>query len=1021
MIVKWWVQQCLTQSEKRLDMVEIATTIREDSPVLLRILEGLTAEQASAVTHGEGPLLIVAGAGTGKTTVITRRIAYLVAAKRARPSEILALTFTDKAAEEMEARVDVLIPYGFADMWISTFHAFGDRVLRDEGLSLGLNTDFRVLTRPEQVVFLREHLFDLPLQRLRPLGDPTKHLQALVALFSRAKDEAVTPEEYLVYAAGLADRAKAACEDGALREEAEIHQELAACYREYQRLLGERGLVDFGDQVLLCLKLFRERPGLLQKYRERFRYLLVDEFQDTNHTQWELVKLLAGSEGCITVVGDDDQSIYKFRGAAISNILGFTAAYPGARRIVLRENFRSSQAILDAAYRLVRHNDPDRLEVREQIDKRLVARLPEGPPPRHLHHDTASSEADAVARLIATRVEAGAWAYRHVAILVRANRDADPFLRAMNMLSIPWRFSGNQGLYTRTEIRLLLTFLRVVADPEDTVSLYFLAGSELYEMDDWQLARCAGAARRSNRSLRWVLEHLDTLPEPGDLDLTTRATAERLMKDLKEYVGLSRQRSTGEVLYQFLMRSGLLKRLTAAGSLAADARVGNIARLFEIVHRFGEVSDHDRIPQFIQHLDLLVEGGDDPATIEADEDADSVNVLTVHKAKGLEFPVVFLAGLVADRFPSRGRREPLALPDALLHDVLASGDFHLQEERRLFYVGMTRAKRELYLTSARDYGGVRAKKVSPFVLEALDLPPSEPKPYKASALEAIQRHAPSVEEGADALRVIPDHEILPLSHYQVDDYLTCPLKYKYIHVLRVPIREHHSVVYGKALHEAISFYLRRKLAGARGGPSQRGEVTEAEVLEVFEGAWQSLGFLSREHEDLRLDEGRAVLRRFFAEEERRGLVPMAVERPFTFLLETTKVIGRFDRVDERDGCVAIVDYKSSAVRDQKEADRKAKESLQLAIYALAYDQMHGRIPDAVTLHFLESNLVGTARKDEADLTETRATIEEVARGIRARNFAARPGYIQCSYCAFREICPSTAYREGDELPRKEEQ
>ncbi len=992
----------------------MTTAVREENPVLLRILEGLTPDQTAAVTHGEGALLIVAGAGTGKTTVITRRIAHLVAAKRARPSEILALTFTDKAAEEMEARVDLLVPYGFADMWISTFHAFGDRVLRGEGLALGLSTDFRVLTRPEQIVFLRENLFALPLQRLRPLGDPTKHLQALVTLFSRAKDEAVTPEEYLAFAAELADRAKGAPEDAAPREEAALQQELAACYGEYQRLLGERGLVDFGDQVLLCLRLFREHPLILEKYRERFRYILVDEFQDTNHTQWELVKLLAGRERNITVVGDDDQSIYKFRGAAISNILGFTAAYPEARRIVLRENFRSSQVVLDAAYRLIRHNDPDRLEVREKIDKRLVATAPEGSTPRHLHHDTVSSEADAVARLIAGRVEAGAWAYRDVAVLVRANRDADPFLRAMNLQGIPWRFSGNQGLYARPEVRLLLAFLRVVADPEDTVSLYYLAGSELYEMDDWQLARCAGAARRAHRSLRWILENLDGVAELQDVDVATRATAEHLLKDLKEYVSLSRDRSAGEVLYQFLMRSGLLKRLTAAGSPAADVRVGNIARFFEIVHRFADVASPEAgVPQFIQHLDLLLEGGDDPAAVEADEDAEAVNVLTVHKAKGLEFPVVFLVSLVADRFPSRGRREPLPLPDGLLHDVLASGDFHLQEERRLFYVGMTRAKRELFFTSARDYGGARAKKVSRFVLEALDLPPSEPKPYKASALETIQRHAPSVEEEPDALRVIPEGEILSLSHYQVDDYLTCPLKYKYIHVLRVPIREHHSVVYGKALHEAISLYLRRKLAQARGDTTPGGAVTEAEVLAAFEEVWQSVGFLSREHEDLRLEEGRAVLRRFLAEEERTGIIPTVVEQPFTFLLGTTKVVGRFDRVDERDGRVAIIDYKSSAVRDQREADRKAKESLQLAIYALAYAEMHGRIPDAAVLHFLESGLVGSARKSEADLTETRTTIGEVARGIRARTFTATPGYLQCSYCAFREICPSTAYSESE--------
>ncbi len=990
----------------------MGTVTREESPAVARILEGLTPDQADAVTHGEGPLLIVAGAGTGKTTVITRRIAQLVAAKRARPSEVLALTFTDKAAEEMEGRVDLLVPYGFADMWISTFHAFGDRVLREEGLALGLSTDFRVLTRAEQVVFLREQLFELPLKRLRPLGDPTKHLQALVTLFSRAKDEAVSPEDYLAFAAELAGRA--APDDPALGEEAALQQELAACYREYQRLLGERGLVDFGDQVLLCLRLFREHPHVLQRYRERFRFILVDEFQDTNHTQWELVRLLAGPAGNITVVGDDDQSIYKFRGAAISNILGFTEAYPGTRRLVLRDNFRSGQALLDTAYRLIRHNDPDRLEVRERIDKRLIATGPEGPPPRHLHSDTVSSEADSVARLIAGRVEAGAWAYRDVAILVRANRDADPFLRAMNLLGIPWRFSGNQGLYARPEVRLLIAFLRVVADPEDTVSLYYLAGSELYEMDDWQLARCASAAKRANRSLRWIFENAESVPTLDDLDATLRAMADRLVKDLREYVTLARERSTGEVLYQFLMKSGLLKRLSAAGTAAADARVGNIARFFEIVHRFADVAHGDRVSQFIQHLGLLIEGGDDPAAVEADEDADAVNVLTVHKAKGLEFPVVFLVGLVADRFPARGRREPLPLPDGLLHDLLPGGDFHLQEERRLFYVGMTRARRELFLTSARDYGGVRAKKVSRFVLEALDLPPAEPAPYKASALETIQRHAPSMQEGAEAIRVIPEDEILSLSHYQVDDYLTCPLKYKYIHVLRVPIREHHSVVYGKALHEAISFYLRWKLAQAQpaaAGP--RPEGMEEAVLAAFEAAWQSVGFLSREHEDLRLEEGRAVLRRFVAEEERKGVVPTAVERPFAFLLETTKVVGRWDRVDEGDGRVAIVDYKSSAVRDQKEADKKARESLQLAIYALAYEQMHGRIPDAVELRFLESGLVGSARKTEADLEKTRATIGAVAGGIRAREFTATPGYIECGYCAFREICPSTAYREAE--------
>ncbi|HTU02359.1 MAG TPA: PD-(D/E)XK nuclease family protein, partial [Candidatus Sulfotelmatobacter sp.] len=437
---------------------------------------------------------------------------------------------------------------------------------------------------------------------------------------------------------------------------------------------------------------------------------------------------------------------------------------------------------------------------------------------------------------------------------------------------------------------------------------------------------------------------------------------------------------------------------------------GNIARFFEIIRRVGAIASEDRVGPVVRHLDLLIQGGDDPAGVEADEDADAVRILTVHKAKGLEFPVVFLVGLVADHFPSRGRREALPLPDGLLDTPAPAGDSHLAEERRLFYVGVTRAKDELIMTSAREHGGRRAKRVSRFVLEALDLPPSVPAPLKASPLEAIARHAPRVEEPVERLPPMPEDEILSLSHYQVDDYLTCPLKYKYIHVLRVPIREHHSVVYGKALHEAIALYLKRRQVTGRGA-------TVAEVLDAFERAWQPAGFLSREHEELRLEEGRQVLRRFVGREESRDTAPASVERPFAFWLEATKVVGRWDRLDRRETGMAILDYKSSAVRDQKEADRRARESLQLDIYALAYYEMHdGQLPAAVELHFLESGLIGSAQKTLRDLDTTRAQITRVAKGIRLRAFRATPDYLQCSYCAFREICPATGYEGTSEEP-----
>jgi DNA helicase-2/ATP-dependent DNA helicase PcrA len=485
-------------------------------PAAERILEGLNPAQAAAVTHGEGPLLIVAGAGTGKTTVLARRIAWLIASRRARPEEILALTFTDKAALEMEERVDVLVPYGYADVRIATFHAFGDWLLRENALEVGLTPAFRVLNRAEQILFLRAHLFELPLQHYRPLGDPTRHLEALATLFGRAKDEDVTPDAYLAWAERLAAEAAAgpADEDAAERRERAARElELARAYGAYQALLGREGRVDFGDQIVYALRLCRTRPYVLAHYQRRFRYVLVDEFQDTNHAQFELVRLLAARHRNVTVVGDDDQAIFRFRGASMSNILGFDREYPDARRVVLTDNYRSGQRVLDAAYRLIRHNDPDRLEVAASIDKRLRAAAGEGPAPVFLLFETVSQEADAVAAAIAERVAAGECGYGDVAVLVRANNDADPFLRALNLREIPWTFSGNQGLYGRPEVRRLIAFLRVVAHPDDGVSLFALAASPLYGVPALDLTRCATQAERRHRWLFDVLRGLDGLPE----------------------------------------------------------------------------------------------------------------------------------------------------------------------------------------------------------------------------------------------------------------------------------------------------------------------------------------------------------------------------------------------------------------------------------------------------------------------------------------------------------------------------
>ncbi len=961
-----------------------------------RILEELNGEQREAVQHPAGPLAIIAGAGTGKTRVITYRIAYLIAAKLARPKEILALTFTDKAAAEMEERVDVLVPYSFTDMTISTFHSFGDKLVREFAADLGLNPDFRLMAQAEQALFLREHLFKLPLKHYRPLSNPTKFLDDLLRHFSRAKDEDISPADYIAFAE---KQLAAAPDDPALQLEAEKQLELAQCYEAYQKLLVESGVADFGDQISLALRLLREAPDIRRRLQERYRYILVDEFQDTNYAQFQLVKELAAGHCNITVVADDDQSIYKFRGAAISNILNFSDTYPDAKYVVLTRNYRSTQAILDAAYRLVRHNDPDRLEVKQKISKKLIGREPGGKPVEHLHFDTLSAEAEEIANLIAQKVETDKLRYGDFCVLVRSNSAADPYLQALAEKKIPYRFSGNRGLYQREEIRLLIAFLKTIADPLDSQSLYHLALSEIYRMPMADLQLCLGVYDRTHRLLLSIFRPPDEFEWNEPLSAEGRVTMAKIVADHDRFVEKARQLPAYALLYHFLKETGYLHRLAAGESAESDYKLRNLAKFFSTVQSYSHFTATGDAAFFAKHLDLMRDFGDDPGLADADLDEDAVHVLTIHKAKGLEFPVVFMVGLVARKFPTDARQSTIELPEALIKDKLPEGDFHVQEERRLFYVGMTRAKDELYLTSSRDHGGAKPRKVSLFVHEAIDHAHADEDYLKRSPLETLARFDVTPEIIAIDDGVIPPEQVLTLDSHKVDDYLTCPLKYKYARILRVPIEMHHTIIYGKAIHEAVREYNQRKLQGR--------PVSEDDLLRVFKANWRSEGFISREHEDQRFAYGQEVLKKFFAQQEAGGTTPKYVEEPFKFRLGNNLITGRWDRVDELpDGSVYVIDYKSSEVHDPDKAKGQAVGSLQLRLYARAYEERFGKPVAGWRLHFLDTGLIGEARRKDKLLKKTEDDVLKAAEGIRRRDYTPNPGPGNCPYCAYQDICPA---------------
>src|SRR3989304_481591 len=418
----------------------------------------LNKEQKETVEFGSGPLLIIAGAGTGKTTVITERIKHLISSELAKPQEILALTFTEKAAREMETRVDEIMPYGYTQMWIMTFHSFCDRVLRTEALHIGLDPRYKLMTEADATALVRKSLFKFDLDYFRPLGNPTKFISGILQHFSRLQDEDISPAEYFRWAQNHNSRlrrsyggqAKLKSENS---EEIKKWKELAGAYRTYDEVKVKENVMDFGDLITKTLKLFRDRPNVLKEYREKFKYILVDEYQDTNFAQNELVKLLAGKKGNVTVVADDDQSIYRFRGAAISNIVQFRKSFPKTRVITLIQNYRSTQEILDKAYQLIQNKNPDRLEVVEKIGKKLVSQVDKnGEDINFIHRDRIENEADSVAKELIQLIKLQKYDYKDIAVLVRANNHADAFARAFAWQGIPYQFLGPGRLFRQSEV-----------------------------------------------------------------------------------------------------------------------------------------------------------------------------------------------------------------------------------------------------------------------------------------------------------------------------------------------------------------------------------------------------------------------------------------------------------------------------------------------------------------------------------------------------------------------------------------
>ncbi|MDP3955080.1 MAG: ATP-dependent DNA helicase [bacterium] len=949
----------------------------------------LNEEQLQVIEHGKGPLLVIAGAGTGKTTVITERIKYLVAEGLAKPSEILALTFTDKAAREMEERVDQAMPYGYTQMWISTFHSFCDKILRLEGLNIGLNSHYNLMTGAETVQFLRQNLFKFELNYFRPLGNPTKFIDGMLQHFSRLKDEDVTPEEYLRFAQSKNDEEK---------EENEKTLELANAYRTYEELKIKEGVMDFDDLIFYTLKLFKTRKNVLKQYQAQFKYVLIDEFQDTNYTQNELAILLAGAQANITATGDDDQSVYKFRGAAISNIIQFREKFPKAKIVVLTKNYRSTQEILDRSYRLIQNNNPDRLEVKEKIDKKLVAmRKIAGTQIHFLHTDRVENEAELVAKKI-INLKAGITdlKYSDFAILVRANAHAEAFVRALSRSGIPYQFLGPGMLFKQPEIKELIAYLKVLADINDSVAMFRVLTMDIFTLDARDLAAMTSFAKRNALSLFEACEQLEKI----FVQEKTRETVQKIVAMVHKHLALIKNETAGQILYFFLEDSGILRKIIEYKSSPDERRAQNISKFFDKLKIYEAGHEDASVFAVSDWIDLSMELGESPLASNSDwSEIEAVNLLTVHSAKGLEFPVVFLVNLVSQRFPTNERREQIPIPEALIKEILPVGDYHLEEERRLFYVGMTRARDHLFLTAANYYGEAkRERKISQFVVETLGeqaiKSSNQPINQLTNQLSLLEWAKPKEFQFPVSSFQFPIND---LSFSQIETFNRCPLQYRYHYIQRIPVTPGTALTFGDTVHKTLLHFYERAKKGEK--------LAEKDLLEIYQKNWSSFGFSSKEHELKMKKNGGNMLKKFYKEAYDPKHLPESLEQSFKIKIgDGIRIGGKIDRVDTlAGGALEIIDYKTGKLPAEKEI----AESLQMTVYALAACDpgIYGKKPDEVilTFYFLEHSRKISSKRTKEQLEEAKRKLVEKAKEIQKSDFLPTPGP-WCDFCDFKLLC-----------------
>jgi len=1019
----------------------------------------LNSEQTKAVTHQGSPLLVIAGPGSGKTLVIIERVKHLVKTG-IKSSEILCLTFTEKAAEEMKQRLE---KEKIIDTTICTFHSFAKTALDENFLDSGLGDSQGILKKPSQLVWGLRNLDNFGFENIEVVNNQVSIIDALIEAISNFKEEMITPDQFQKY---IDDKLKQNISDEE-RDYLLKHYDLNKVYKRYQEFEKEKAVIDFDDMVTKTVYMFQNKPLVLSEYQKKYKYILVDEFQDNNYAQFQIVKLLS-KDGNVTVVGDNDQSVFKFQGAYIGIFEDFRKHFTNVTEIELNQNYRSTKNIVKVASSL--------LEVDTNRRKKLLySEEEDGEKTKVVVCTDESGEVEYIVKTIRELIgkpiirrddAPSPLRYRDFAILSRRKVEGEKFAKALKSYGIPTTFIGESNIFSSAVIMDMLSYLKIVNSPTDTgIELFRLMKN--HGISEQNIAIINEDARKKTHSVEDSNRDfvLDSMRQFNELPITQKAELKEIVEQIDQIIKLESTMIVSDLVYEIMISiSGLYKKALQSDTPQNTKNRLLLDKLLEVARDYQILNINGTLTDFIDHLSIL--GKFD---IELEEDVvieDTVHVMTMHKSKGKEYPVVFVTDLAEDRFPSNYKERKFHVPKDLLKGIKREIDekgLHIEEERRLFYVAMTRAKNLLYITYPKRYqnnkndknpsqflqeinydknplidlvtfqGSSKIQLQSQDVVERIKLELQDEavrsinqmqlqsaiyRIIELARIKHYQKNGKSKEfNPQDVLKVdfadinldIPlgeeprpgiKKEDLILSPSSISTYSDCPLKFKYQKILRVPTPSSSTLDLGTTIHKVVEDLAKLREKGIT--------PTEEVAMNILSENRMFRSYQNKTEYKRSTDRIKTMVNTYLEWERKSPNEVVAKEVDFQIEVDGVQFIGRIDRVEKNpQGEFEVIDFKSGNVRKSRNT---IKTDPQMNIYALGVKQLYGKLPKKASLFYLEHRTV-TYDITEEQVDEALKPIKQMIKLILDEKFEPTPSIQACMFCDYQSVCDAKVTEE----------